>query len=282
MKHSTASPASRKFLGVATAEVVLAISSLVIIFPFFWMILTSLKSLTEIMRVPITFFPEKIFLDNYRNLLTDRLFLRYFVNSIIVATVGTVVSTFDSMIAAFVFAKFRFPAKNFLFFLILATLMIPFQCYMLPLYLVAVRLKWIDTYTGLIFPIIISSFGIFFLRQNMQSLPDSLLEAAKIDGASPWRIFFGIVVPLSASACVVLGIFQFMTAWSDFIWPLVVTNSQRMFVLELGLSRFRGQWQDDYGLMMTGATLGIVPVVIVFLIFRRYIIEGMTLSGIKA
>ena len=168
-----------------------------------------------------------------------------------------------------------------MFFLILATLMIPFQCYMIPLYLMSVQLQWIDTYTGLIFPIVVSSFGIFFVRQNMQSIPDSLLEAAKIDGASIWQTFFLIVVPLSVSAAVVLAIFQFMTAWGDFIWPLVVTNSQKMFVLELGLTKFRGQFADDYGLMMTGASLGIVPVVLVFLFFRRYIIEGMTLSGIK-
>jgi len=267
---------------VAAAEAVLGVSALVIFFPFFWMVLTSLKSLPEIMRVPVTFFPQKVFLDNYRKLLGDPLFLRFFLNSIVVSVVGTVVSTFNSMIAGFVFAKFRFPAKRFLFFLILATLMIPFQCYMIPLYLLCVRLKWIDTYAGLIFPIVISSFGIFFIRQNMQSIPDSLLEAARIDGAGIWRIFFTIVVPLSVSACIVLAIFQFMTAWGDFIWPLVATNSQRMFVLELGLARFRGQFQDDYGLMMTGATLGILPVIAVFLVFRRYIIEGMTLSGIKA
>jgi len=271
----------KKKLNVLGTEVILFVSALLIIFPFFWMISTSLKATPEIMKIPVTILPEHYDFTNYKSLLSDSKFLRYFYNSIVVAVVGTIISTFDSLIAGFVFAKFRFPAKKFMFFLILATLMIPFQCYMIPLYLMSVQLRWIDTYAGLIFPIVVSSFGIFFVRQNMQSIPDSLLEAAKIDGASIWQTFFKIVAPLSVSAAVVLAIFQFMTAWGDFIWPLVVTNSQSMFVLELGLTKFRGQFADDYGLMMTGASLGIVPVVLVFLFFRRYIIEGMTLSGIK-
>ncbi len=207
-------------------ELILAISSVAIIFPFFWMISTSLKTEAEILRVPVTVFPHALYVANYARLLTDPLFLRFFLNSIIVASVGTVVSTFDSLAAGFVFAKFRFPGKKMQFLLILATLMIPFQCYMIPLYAMSVRLRWIDTYAGLIFPIVISSFGIFFVRQNMQSIPDSLLEAARIDGAGIWRVFFVIVLPLSVSVTVVLAIFQFMTAWGDFIWPLVVTNSQ--------------------------------------------------------
>jgi multiple sugar transport system permease protein len=246
------------------------------------MIVTSLKDDPEIYRSPPTVFPLKLYLENYRELLADASFLRYYWNSMVVSVIGTAISTFSSLIAGFVFAKFRFPLKNFLFFLILATLMIPFQCYIIPLYLMSVGMQLIDTYRGLIFPIVISSFGIFFVRQNMQIIPDSLIEAAKIDGASIWRTFFTIILPLSVSSGVALAIFQFMTAWGDFIWPLVVTNSQEMFVLELGLTRFRGEFVDDYGLMMTGATLGIVPVVLVFLFFRRYIIEGVTLSGMKA
>lgn len=272
----------RRAIGAAILQVFLAASSLAIIFPFFWMISTSLKSNPEIYRPVPTLFPLKPFTENYARLLADSSFLRYYWNSVVVSVIGTALSTFSSMIAGFVFAKFRFPAKNFLFFLVLATLMVPFQCYMIPLYSLSVSLKLIDTYAGLIFPIVISSFGIFFIRQNMQSIPDSLIEAAKIDGASIWRIFFSIMMPLSVSSGVALAIFQFMTAWGDFIWPLIVTNSQKMFVLELGLTRFRGEFVDDYGLMMTGSALGIVPVLIVFLFFRRYIIEGVTLSGMKA
>lgn len=273
---------ARRNASAALIELLLVLSCLVIIFPFFWMIVTSLKTDPEIYRAQPTLVPEKLFFGNYGKLLADASFLRFYWNSIVVSVVGTALSTFSSMIAGFVFAKFRFPAKNFLFVLVLATLMVPFQCYMIPLYDMSVKLGLIDSYVGLIFPIVISSFGIFFIRQNMQSIPDSLIEAAKIDGASIWRSFFTIIMPLSMSSGVALAIFQFMTAWGDFIWPLVVTNSQKMFVLELGLTRFRGEFVDDYGLMMTGATLGIIPVVIVFLFFRRYIIEGVTLSGMKA
>ena len=262
-------------------HVVLAVSSIIIIFPFFWMISTSLKPDAEILRIPPTLIPIHWNKGFYQELLNDAVFLRYFLNSLIVATTGTVISTCNSLIAGFVFAKFRFRGRNVLFFLILVTIMVPFQCYMIPLYVTAVRSGLVDTYTGLIFPIIVSSFGIFFMRQNIQTIPDSLLEAAKIDGASIWGTFLRIVAPLSVSAIVILGIFQFMTAWGDFIWPLVITNSRKMFVLELGLARFIGEFSIDYGMIMAGATLAILPVVVVFLIFRRYVIEGMTLSGIK-
>jgi len=263
------------------AHFVLAVSSVVIIFPFFWMISTSLKADAEILRIPPTLLPIQWNRGFYEELLKDTVFLRYFINSLIVASTGTVISTFDSLIAGFIFAKFRFRGRNILFFLILVTIMVPFQCYMIPLYVLAVRYSLVDTYAGLIFPIIVSSFGIFFMRQNIQTIPDSLLEAAKIDGASVWGTFLRIITPLSVSAIVILGIFQFMTAWGDFIWPLVITNSQKMFVLELGLSRFIGEFSVDYGMIMAGATLAILPVVVIFLIFRQYVIEGMTLSGIK-
>lgn len=273
---------TKKKANLALIEIVLALSSIIIIFPFFWMIVTALKSDLEIYRIPLTILPEKLYLENFKVLIGDSKFLRYYLNSIIVAGAGTIFSTFSSLAAGFVFAKFRFPLKNFMFMIILATIMIPFQCYIIPLYIFSVKLKLIDTYTGLIFPIVISSFGIFFIRQNMQAIPNEFIEAARIDGASIWQTFFKIIIPLSASSAVALAIFQFMTAWGDFIWPLVITNSQKMFVLELGLSRFRGQFVDDYGLMMSGATLGIIPVILVFLFFRRYIIESTTLSGIKA
>jgi len=260
---------------------ILAVASVVIIFPFFWMISTSLKPDAEILRIPPTLLPIHWNRGFYQELLQDTVFLRYFLNSLIVATTGTVISTFNSLIAGFVFAKFRFRGRNILFFLILITIMVPFQCYMIPLYVLAVRSGLVDTYGGLILPIIVSSFGIFFMRQNIQTIPDSLLEAAKIDGAGVWGTFLRIITPLSVSAIVILAIFQFMTAWGDFIWPLVITNSRKMFVLELGLSRFIGEFSVDYGMIMAGATLAILPVVVIFLIFRRYVIEGMTLSGIK-
>jgi len=263
-------------------HIILFLSSVAIIFPFFWMVSTSLKLNSEILRVPPTIFPHVLNWGFYNKLIHDSIFWRYFLNSIIVASTGTIISTFDSLIVGFIFAKFSFRGKNAVFILILATIMIPFQCYMIPLYVLSVRYNLVNTYPGLIFPIIISSFGIFFMRQNIQSIPDTLLEAAKIDGASIWNIFFRVVTPLSVSAIVTLGIFQFMTAWGNFIWPLIITNSREMFVLELGLSKFIGEFSVDYGFIMAGATLAIMPVIIVFLIFKRYVVEGITLSGLKA
>ncbi|MBN2554084.1 MAG: carbohydrate ABC transporter permease [Spirochaetales bacterium] len=272
---------SEQRLNRIVTHFILVLSSLVIIFPFFWMISTSFKPDAEILRIPPTLLPVRWNTGFYQELLQDTVFLRFFLNSLIVASTGTVLSTFNSLIAGFVFAKFRFRGRELLFFLILLTIMVPFQCYMIPLYVLAVRYSLVDTYAGLIFPIIVSSFGIFFMRQNIQTIPDSLLEAAKIDGASVWGTFFRIITPLSVSAIVILAIFQFMTAWGDFIWPLIITNSRRMFVLELGLSQFIGEFSVDYGMIMAGAFVAILPVVTVFLVFRRYVIEGMTLSGIK-
>ena len=246
------------------------------------MIATSLKPDAEILRIPPTIFPKTWFLGRFEKLLfVDKYFLRYFLNSIIVASVGTFVSTFGSVIAGFVFAKINFRFKNVLFFLLLATIMVPFECYMVPLFNFAVKLGVLDTYPGLIMPIIISSFGIFFLRQFVQTIPDSLIDAARIDGASVWKVFIEIILPISLSATAVLEIFQFMKAWGDFIWTLGITKIEKMYVMELGLTKYRDQFSIDYGTLMAATSLAIVPVLTVFIVLRRYIITGITLSGIK-
>jgi len=264
-------------------HVFLAASCVVFLFPIVWMALTSMKGNAEILKSPPTFLPEKFDFGKYAYLLfSDKFYCRFFMNSIIVAGIGTVVSTIDSMAAGFCFAKIRFRGSRLLFFVILSTLMIPFESYMIPLFNISVKLKLLNTYAGLIFPIIVSSFGIFLMTQYMQTIPDEMIEAARIDGASIWRIFFTIITPLSISSIMLLAIFQFMTAWGDFIWPLIITKSQNMYVMELGLTKYRGQFDIDYSLLMSACMMAITPVLIVFLFFRRYIIESTVMTGIKA
>jgi multiple sugar transport system permease protein len=259
----------------------LIICAVAILFPFFWMLSVALKTEAEAITVPPTLFPKQIYVENFKQILSDLTFLRFFLNSFIVAGTGTIISTLSSAVAGYVFAKYEFFGKRVMFYALLATIMIPFQTYMIALYTFALRLGIIDTYAGLIFPIIISSFGIFFMRQNMMSIPDSLLEAAKIDGATNLQVFTIIVMPLAISAVAVLAIFQFMTAWSDFIWPLMITNSKRLYVLELGLSLFQKEFYVNYGLLMSGATLAVIPVLIIYMFLRRYILQGIALTGLK-
>jgi len=251
------------------------------LFPLFWMLMTSLKSSAEINMVPPTVFPKDLFAGNYSKIFNDAFFLRYFLNSVIVSCSVTVIAVTGSALAGFVFAKFHFPFKNLLFYLILITIMIPFEATVVPLYLTVRKLKAINTYWGLIFPSIISSFGIFFMRQNIEQLPDSLIEAARIDGAGNFRIFWKIIAPLSTSSIAVLSILLFLTEWSSYFWPLLVATKKEMFVLEIGLTLLQDEYFIDYGVMMSGCAVSMVPAMILFLLFRQYIMEGIAMTGIK-
>lgn len=260
----------------------LAVSCFIFVFPVFWMLMTSMKSNQEIYNPIPRIFPEFFNISKYKYLLfEDKYYLRFFINSMIVTTIGTIVSTVDSLAAGFCFAKIKFKGSKVIFFVILATLMIPFESYMIPLFDFTVKAKLLNTYRGLIFPIIVSSFGVFLMTQYIKTIPDELIEAARIDGANIWKIFFTIIVPLSLSSIVLLAIFQFMTAWGDFIWPLIVSKTQKMYVMELGLTKYRNQFNIDYSLLMSASMMAILPVLIVYLLFKRYIIESNVMTGIK-
>ena len=262
---------------------ILIISCFMFLFPIVWMLLTSLKSNREIMQVPLTILPEAIDISKIKYLLfSDKYFLKYFLNSLIVAGVGTLISTANSVAAGFCFAKINFRGSKVLFFVILSTLMIPFESYMIPLFNFTASLGILNTYTGLIFPIIVSSFGIFLMTQYMQTIPDEMIEAARIDGAGVCSVFFRIVIPNAISPIMLLLIFQFMNAWGDFIWPLIITKTQSMYVMELGVTKYRNTYAIDYSLLMSASMLAITPVVIVYLFFKRYITESMVLTGLKA
>jgi multiple sugar transport system permease protein len=250
--------------------------------PFVWMISTSFKPPTEVSIWPPQLIPKNPTWMNYFKVFSTSLILRYFLNSLIIAVVSTLIVIGTSLVAGYVFAKFRFPGRNLLFLLIVATAIVPFESYMVPFYLQMIDIKWINTYQGIIAPYAIMSFGIFLMRQHISSaIPDEFIDAARIDGASEWNIFRLIIVPLSTSALGALGTFSFIQAWGAFIWPLLIASNEKMFNMELGLAAFQFKFSVDYGPLMAGSVLNIVPVIIAFIFLRRQIIENIALSGLK-
>lgn len=251
------------------------------IFPFIWLVSTSLKLPQHILSWPPQIFPKVFTLANYQAVFQKVDMIRYFINTLRFTMVSTVSIVFTSALAGYVFAKYRFPFKEPMFLIIISTMMIPFQCYMVPLYMMMVKIHAVDTYLGLQLPYLVQAMGTFFMRQNFESLPDEYLEAARIEGASEWRIFFNIALPNFRSALGGLSIFVVSIIWGNLIWPLIITSSDKNFVLELGLVNFQQLYTVDYGLFTAAATVAIIPVIIFFIVFRRQIMEGITLSGIK-
>ena len=271
----------RIHLGDCFWQLFLYLLAIGMIFPFIWLVSTSFKLPHHVLSWPPKIFPQKFTLLTYKTVFERADMLRYFYNTFRYTLVSTVSIVFTSALAGYVFAKFRFPFKEPLFILIIATMMIPFQCYMVPLYMMMVKIKAVDTYWGLQLPYLVQGIGTFFMRQNFESLPDDYLEAARMEGASEWQIFFNIALPSFKSAMGGLSIFIVSLTWGNLIWPLIITSSERNFVLELGLTNFQQLYTVDYGLFSAAATVAIIPVVIFFIIFRRQIMEGITLSGIK-
>ncbi len=198
------------------------------------------------------------------------------------STLSTAGIILTSTLAGYVFAKYRFPGRNILFAIILVTAMVPLEVYILPLFMTMVDLKWLNTYQGMVAPYLIMSFGIFFMRQNItHGIPDELLESARIDGASDWRTFATIVLPLAKSAIGALAIFAFMQAWAAFIWPLLVTRRTEMYNMELGLGFFQNAYTIDFGPISAASVVSFMPVLIVYFIFRKQIQRGVTLGAVK-
>ncbi len=273
---------SRLFTWQTFSHLLLLSGVTIMIVPFLYMVGTSFKPPTEVISWPPTLWPKNPTLENYASLRTAAPFGRFFLNSILVALISTLGIISTSTLAGYIFSKFRFPARNILFIILLSTAMVPFETYLIPLYLIAKDLRLLNSYAGLVGPYLIMSFGIFLMRQNIGSaIPDEFLDAARIDGASEWRIFFKIVVPLSKSAISALGILAFIQAWSAFIWPLILATEREMYTMEVGLSIFQRRFTIEYGSITAGSTISILPILIIFLLLRRHIIRGITLTGLK-
>ncbi|MHB8186955.1 MAG: carbohydrate ABC transporter permease [Dermatophilaceae bacterium] len=262
--------------------VALSVGFVMVITPFIWMILGSFKGEGELRQVPPTWWPQNGTLDNYRTLFSKESFPHYFFNSTFVAvciTAGNVI--FCSMVG-YALAKLDFRGKKLVFGLVMGTLLLPGMVTFVPLFVLVVNLGLANSYPGLILPFLVTPFGVFLMRQFIIGLPDDLLDAGRVDGASELRIFRQIILPLCGPALGTLGILTFLASWNSFLWPLVVAQTQDYYTLPVALALFStGQNQTNYGLLMAGATVVVVPAVIVFLILQRRIIEGIATTGIK-
>jgi multiple sugar transport system permease protein len=263
-------------------QVILVAVGLVMVFPLFWLISTSLRPAPELLATPPQLLPQHWTLDNYANAFAAAPFGTWLLNSLIFATISTLFILLTSLVAGYILAKFKFPGNNFLFILILATAIVPFEIYMLPVFLEVQALSLINTLPGLILPYVILSYGIFFMRQNvLASVPDELLDAARIDGLSETGIMIRLVSRLLAPAISALAIFAYLQSWTAFIWPLLVLNDQKLFPVQLGLAQFNSSVSVNYAVLSAGAVVAMAPTVIAFLVLRRRIIEGVTLTGFR-
>jgi multiple sugar transport system permease protein len=262
-------------------HLVLAPLAFLIVFPIAWMVLTSLKPSAETVLWPPRMLPQAPTFENYREVFLRWPFLRFFLNSLLVSGVSTVMILLTSSSAGYAFAKIKSRAMNVIFFIFIATIIVPFESYMIPVYLLVNRLGWLDSYPGLILPFIIMAFGVFFMRQTIQAIPDELIQAARIDGCSEFAIFWRMILPLSGGPLSALAIYAFLNVWGFFTWPLIITNTQEMYTTEIGLALFQGQFFIEYGLVAAGATVTALPLLLVFVVFQRRIITAVTLTGLK-
>ncbi len=261
---------------------ILLLGAIFMVLPIVWMFFTAFKPPTEVSLWPPRILPIDWTLENFRGIFEDAPFGRFFVNSLGLSLTATVSVCVTSLAAGAIFGKYKFPGRTVLFMAILATAIVPFESYMIPLYLQLIDLVWINTYQGIVLPTLFMSFGIFLLRQHTSSaIPTELLEAARVDGATEWWILRRVITPLSIPALSAIGIFAFIQAWAAFIWPLMVANEQVLFNMELGLTAFQFRFTADYGKLMAGSVLSVTPMLIIFLILRRQIIESVALTGMK-
>ncbi len=254
---------------------------LLMVMPFLYMVSASFKPGSEIYTIPFRFLPENIYIGNYQILFSETNFVRWFFNSTVVALGRTILAVILSLMAGYAFAKFDFRGKNILFVLLLATLTLPIYVILVPLYSMVVRLGWINSYPALILPFAAQAIGVFLARQYLLSVPGEMLEAARIDGAGEWNIFWRIILPIAQPVTATMAILFFSAAWKDFIWPLLVVNDDKMFTVSLGLPSLIGPYVQQYGAVMAGSFMGTLPIIIIFLIMQLRFIEGIMAGAIK-
>lgn len=276
---------NRKFKinpSIILLHIVLTIGALLMAMPFIWMVLSSLKTVHQIFLIPPVWIPDPFVWSNYPKSFSALPFDKAYFNSAYIAIIVVFVQLLTCSMAAFAFAKINFPFKNIIFVIFLASLMVPQQVTIIPLYLIMKQIGWLDTHLSLIVPnALFNAFGVFLLRQFFMSIPKEMEEAAVVDGASKWLIYHRIMLPLIKPALAALGIFSFLAMWNNFFQPLIFLNTPDQFTVPLLLSLFSGLYVTDYTLMMAGSSIAIVPVLFVYIICQRYIIEGITLTGIK-
>lgn len=261
--------------------ILLGVGAFVMVLPFLWMLSTSLKDSAATFTLPPQWIPDAPSVNSYRQAFETVPLGRFFLNSVFVAIVSTFFQVLFCAMAGYAFARISFKGRELLFVIYLATLMVPQQVTLTPLFILMTLLGWANTYQALILPGIFSAFGTFLMRQFFLGIPRSLEEAAFIDGAGYVRVFFQIIIHLAKPAIATLWIFAFMASWNNFLWPLIITSDTALMTLPLGLSTLQGRWTTEWNVLMAGTLISILPMVLVYVFTQKYIIKGLTHTGLK-
>jgi len=272
---------ARRRLGIVLFNLLLLVIAVFTVVPFVWMLISSFATNAQIVQLGGPLFPVPTTLQNYVNVQERFNFLRLFLNSLLIATITTAIVIYTSALFGFVFAKFQFRGKNILFGIVMATMMLPWAVTIIPRYQLMVNFGWLNSYRALIIPAMVSGFGIFMFRQAISTIPDEMIEAARIDGASDFRIFHRIVLPMSRNTLASLAIFQFLWSWEDFLWPFIIIRDQSRQMLPVGLRLFSGQFGTDFGGLFAATAISIIPVIIVYIIFQKQFIAGIATGAGK-
>lgn len=276
------SNSSRKAVKKISSYILLVLITLFMIGPFLWLLSTALKSGSEnIFQYPPKLLPEEPTLANFGKVLDVFPFWRYLLNSVIVAVLTVILNVLFCSLAAYPLARMNFKGKNIIFILIIATMMIPFQLLMIPVYVISLKLGLQNTYLGMVLPHVTTAFGVFLMRQAFMTVPNSLDESARMDGANSFQIWYRILIPLVKPSIVTLTIFTFVSAWGDFLWPLIIVNDQNMFTLPLGLNMLSGTFTSDWRLIAAGAIISMIPIITIFLLLQRFFISGAMKGAVK-
>ena len=270
-----------KFFGRFWIYLILIVSSILMVVPFYWSVSTSFKLEQFVFANPPQWWPEPLTLQNYIAVFTKIHFYRYFLNSVFVAVITTLAHVFFDTLAAYAFAKLIFPGRDKLFFFLLLGLMVPFQVNLIPLYRIMASLGWTNTYLALIVPNLTSIFGIFMMRQFLLTIPNDLMDAGRIDGCDEFGVFWRVVIPLAVPGIATLIILTFMGVWNDFLWPRIVTSSEALYTLPVGLAQLQMKNTSNVAQIMAGTVLTALPMIVVFLFMQRQFISGMTAGALK-
>lgn len=262
-------------------HIVLLTVGIIFMLPFAWSISTSLKPMSDLFQVRPSLIPSEIRWQNYQDVFDSVPFLRFYFNSVVVTLARTAGQVSLAAVAAFAFAQLRFPGRDVLFFILLAGLMVPDQVLIVPRFVIMREFGWLDTYQGLIIPLIFSAFGVFMLRQYMLGIPRDFFEAATLEGANPFQVFKDIYLPLAQPALFAFAFLSLLASWNEFLWALTVTSSTDMRVLPVGIALFQGQFFTNTAVLLAAANMATFPLLIVFLFFQKRLVEGVALSGLK-
>lgn len=269
-------------IGKVFLYILLSVLGVAFIIPFYWMFVSSLKFPSQIFTFPPQIIPSEMTLKNYRTLFSETHYLRNLLNSVLIAGSSTLLSIIFCSMGGFGFAKYNFPAKKILFYILLGTMMIPHAVRMIPLYTLMTKIHWVDTYQAVIFPGLANAFGIFWMRQYMSTIPDDLMDAARIDGCSDFRIYWNIFLPVAKPAIAALAILLFMQQWNMFMWPLVILRSEEMLTVTVMLAQLEGVTYTPYGQILAGSAMATLPILIVFFLMQKQFIAGITRGAIKS